>query len=144
MISLILLKLLPFSQILQGVHKLSSSPVYLCGTRSVSCEFGTETPLVVKWMSLTKPVKNMSGSHFSRSKEFAFTFTFTFMHLADAFIQSDLQCIHLHMSVHEVLHIFNEGFWLGVDRYVFFRADTDYYRSSRPITDILNRYTCLV
>ncbi len=35
---------------------------------------------------------------------------------------------------------------LGVDRYVFFRADadTDYYRSSRPITDILNRYTCLV
>ncbi len=31
---------------------------------------------------------------------------------------------------------------LGVDRYVFFRADTDtdYYRSSRPITDILNRY----
>ncbi len=28
--------------------------------------------------------------------------------------------------------------WLGVDRYVFFRADTDtdYYRSSRPITDI--------
>ncbi len=38
------------------------------------------------------------------------------------------------------------AFWLGVDRYVFFRADTDtdYYRSSRPITDILNRYTCLV
>ncbi len=37
-------------------------------------------------------------------------------------------------------------FKLGVDRYVFFRADTDtdYYRSSRPITDILNRYTCLV
>ncbi len=35
-------------------------------------------------------------------------------------------------------------FALGVDRYVFFRADTDYYRSSRPITDILNRYTCLV
>ncbi len=35
---------------------------------------------------------------------------------------------------------------LGVDRYGFFRADadTDYYRSSRPITDILNRYTCLV
>ncbi len=32
---------------------------------------------------------------------------------------------------------------IGVDRYVFFRADTDtdYYRSSRPITDILNRYT---
>ncbi len=30
---------------------------------------------------------------------------------------------------------------LGVDRYVFFRADadTDYYRSSRPITDIFNR-----
>ncbi len=29
---------------------------------------------------------------------------------------------------------------MGVDRYVFFRADadTDYYRSSRPITDILN------
>ncbi len=33
---------------------------------------------------------------------------------------------------------------VGVDRYVFFRAETDYYRSSRPITDILNRYTCLV
>ncbi len=27
---------------------------------------------------------------------------------------------------------------LEVDRYVFFRADTDYCRSSRPITDILN------
>ncbi len=40
----------------------------------------------------------------------------------------------------------NIVFELGVDRYVFFRADadTDYYRSSRPITDILNRYTCLV
>ncbi len=38
------------------------------------------------------------------------------------------------------------SFKLGVDRYGFFRADadTDYYRSSRPITDILNRYTCLV
>ncbi len=37
-------------------------------------------------------------------------------------------------------------FKVGVDRYVFFRADadTDYYRSSRPITDILNRYRCLV
>ncbi len=37
-------------------------------------------------------------------------------------------------------------FKVGVDRYVFFRADadTDYYRSSRPITDVLNRYTCLV
>ncbi len=31
---------------------------------------------------------------------------------------------------------------LGVDRYAFFRADadTDYYRPTRPITDILNRY----
>ncbi len=31
---------------------------------------------------------------------------------------------------------------VGVDRYAFFRADadTDYYRPSRPITDILNRY----
>ncbi len=39
-----------------------------------------------------------------------------------------------------------QNFELGVDRYVFFKADTDtdYYRSSRPITDILNRYTCLV
>ena len=25
---------------------------------------------------------------------------------------------------------------LGVDRYTFFRTDTDYYRSSRPITDM--------
>ncbi len=41
-------------------------------------------------------------------------------------------------------HIFWVGSRLGVDRYVFFRADADYYRSSRPITDILNRYTCLV
>ncbi len=30
---------------------------------------------------------------------FKFTFTFTFMHLADAFIQSDLQCI-------QVIHVF--------------------------------------
>ncbi len=29
----------------------------------------------------------------------AFTFTFTFMHLADAFIQSDLQCI-------QVIHLY--------------------------------------
>ncbi len=31
---------------------------------------------------------------------------------------------------------------VGVDRYVFFRADadTDYYRPSRPITDILDQY----
>ncbi len=42
----------------------------------------------------------------------------------------------VHLSFRELL--------LGVDRYVFFRADTDYYRSSRPITDILNRYMCLV
>ncbi len=42
--------------------------------------------------------------------------------------------------------LFNVESGVGVDRYVFFRADTDtdYYRSSRPITDILNRYTCLV
>ncbi len=42
--------------------------------------------------------------------------------------------------------VYKQPWLLGVDRYVFFRADTDndYYRSSRPITDILNRYTCLV
>ena len=35
---------------------------------------------------------------------------------------------------------------LGIDRYAFFRADadTDYYRSRRPITDILNRYVSSV
>ncbi len=34
------------------------------------------------------------------------------------------------------------GYKLGVDRYVFLRAnaDTDYYRSSRIITNILNQY----
>ncbi len=33
-------------------------------------------------------------------------------------------------------------FTVGVDRYVFFRADadTDYYKPTSPITDILNRY----
>ncbi len=45
-------------------------------------------------------------------------------------------------------HVFTNSalYVVGVDRYVFFRADTDtdYYRSSRPITDILNRYMCLV
>ncbi len=48
----------------------------------------------------------------------------------------------------QVWHVVRQmsQFYVGVDRYVFFRADTDtdYYRSSRPITDILNRYTCLV
>ncbi len=44
------------------------------------------------------------------------------------------------------IYIYIYTYSVGVDRYVFFRADTDtdYYRSSRPITDILNRYTCLV
>ncbi len=58
--------------------------------------------------------------------------------------------LHLHCGEHpDRLHhrlVWKQHRWLGVDRYVFFRADTDtdYYRSSRPITDILNRYTCLV
>ncbi len=56
-------------------------------------------------------------------------------------------CVEQYLSVHtvEVSGVQNNT-ELGVDRYVFFRADTDtdYYRSSRPITDILNRYTCLV
>ncbi len=49
-------------------------------------------------------------------------------------------------AVFDIRHILCGQLTLGVDRYVFFRADadTDYYRSSRPITDILNRYTCLV
>ncbi len=56
---------------------------------------------------------------------------------------------HKHVIHNSFLYFSNWGletFALGVDRYVFFRADTDtdYYRSSRPITDILNRYTCLV
>ncbi len=73
--------------------------------------------------------------------------------------RNHFQHVLKHNLYHESLHwfIFQCGlrsnfliwpFWfcLGVDRYVFFRADTDtdYYRSSRPITDILNRYTCLV
>ncbi len=64
-----------------------------------------------------------------------------------------LSCLEVKKN-HIILHIieiitipfFPAWLKLGVDRYVFFRADadTDYYRSSRPITDILNRYTCLV
>ncbi len=55
-------------------------------------------------------------------------------------------CCWLASAPPERDHVFGmrRGFEVGVDRYVFFRADTDYYRSSRPITDILNRYTCLV
>ncbi len=55
-------------------------------------------------------------------------------------VWEDLQNTAKMYSVYIYIYI------LGVDRYVFFRADTDtdYYRSSRPITDILNRYTCLV
>ncbi len=51
-----------------------------------------------------------------------------------------------HILLHKGLFGLYRSLTLGVDRYVFFRADTDtdYYRSSRPITDILNRYTCLV
>ncbi len=51
-------------------------------------------------------------------------------------------CLDLYSEYKNIIHTYI----LGVDRYVFFRADTDtdYYRSSRPITDILNRYTCLV
>ncbi len=56
---------------------------------------------------------------------------------------------HVSHSGIQNIHTINSSvciFKLGIDRYVFFRADTDtdYYRSSRPITDILNRYTCLV
>ncbi len=49
-------------------------------------------------------------------------------------------------KAYDTLFTFTILLIVGVDRYVFFRADTDtdYYRSSRPITDILNRYTCLV
>ncbi len=36
-----------------------------------------------------------SSSQFYQTFTITFTFTFTFMHLADAFIQSDLQAIHL-------------------------------------------------
>ncbi len=32
------------------------------------------------------------------NEQFTFTFTFTFMHLADAFIQSDLHCIQVTVS----------------------------------------------
>ncbi len=56
------------------------------------------------------------------------------------------------LKINNISFVFEEHYigskTIGVDRYVFFRADTDtdsdYYRSSRPITDILNRYTCLV
>ncbi len=34
----------------------------------------------------------------SHSRGITFTFTFTFMHLADAFIQSDLHCIQVTVS----------------------------------------------
>ncbi len=56
-------------------------------------------------------------------------------------LQAELQCLHFSLIEYYFFHL-----EIAVDRYVFFRADadTDYYRSSRPITDILNRYTCLV
>ncbi len=44
-----------------------------------------------------------------------FTFTFTFMHLADAFIQSDLQCIQVTVSTFYQLflsaHIYSMNVW---------------------------------
>ncbi len=55
-------------------------------------------------------------------------------------------CFGHHCSQEHCLSVFRYVLIVGVDRYGFLRADadTDYYRSSRPITDILNRYTCLV
>ncbi len=50
-------------------------------------------------------------------------------------------CLNILLCVNQ----FSNGkYEVGVDRYVFFRADTDtdYYRSSRPINDILNQYMC--
>ncbi len=56
-------------------------------------------------------------------------------------LQACLEWFWQSVSIYTLINITNT---LGVDRYVFFRADADYYRSSRPITDILNRYACLV
>ncbi len=64
-----------------------------------------------------------------------------------AWFTSYLSDLHQFVAVNEEVSYRSQvQYGVGVDRYVFFRADadTDYYRSSRPITDILNRYTCLV
>ncbi len=52
-------------------------------------------------------------------------------------------CVYIYIYMCVCIYIYIYIYILGVDRYVFLRADTDtdYYRSSRPITDILNRYT---
>ncbi len=43
-----------------------------------------------------------------------FTFTFTFMHLADAFIQSDLHCIQVTVSTFYELFIYSIQFFLNL------------------------------
>ncbi len=60
----------------------------------------------ISWKIFLKNLKKINDAYFEGLKAFAksrsltksytyFTFTFTFMHLADAFIQSDLQCIQV-------------------------------------------------
>ncbi len=76
------------------------------------CKFGTPCfrestyftfKILVKWYFIFIHSTLLVTSQYFRPFRLFFIFTFTFMHLADAFIQSDLQyiqCIHLHMSVH--------------------------------------------
>ncbi len=49
--------------------------------------------------------------HFLIQLKQVYMFTFTFMHLADAFIQSDLQCIQAINFFHQYV-MFNKSFWL--------------------------------
>ncbi len=65
------------------------------------------------------------------------------------FTEGNLQNIFMEHDLYLILKFFNISIQVYTSmqyKYVFFRADadTDYYRSSRPITDILNRYMCLV
>ncbi len=59
-------------------------------------------------------------------------FTFTFMHLADAFIQSDLQCI-------QAIHLFCQYVMFNRLVYVFlFYSETSFFSHNKTITTWLN------
>ncbi len=81
-------------------HEIIAITSILPVSRESICrsELTDDTHLAVYAVS-TQPVTEsptqVSIGAQSPSNDFTFTFTFTFMHLADAFIQSDLHCIQV-------------------------------------------------
>ncbi len=60
--------------------------------------------------SCSSMFSNKDGDKEAKLMDCSFTFTFTFMHLADAFIQSDLHCIQVTVFTFHQLSAFHRHF----------------------------------